>query len=100
MSRQYEWMLYYARVKTAHTDYISTELSLKAICTDVLAEYRNTAEEQKINIMNEVKDIKVFTDKNGLLFILRQLLSNAVKYKDKDAAKSFILLQSWRYFIA
>lgn len=95
MQEDIERMLYYTRVKTTHRDYIFTELSLKDICTDVLAEYRNTTEEQKIDIRNEVEDIKVFTDKNGLRFILRQLLSNAVKYKDKDAEKSFILLQSF-----
>lgn len=94
MQEDIEQMLYYARLKASHTDYIFAEISLQDICDDVLEEYKNITKEQEINVINEVEDIKIFTDKNGLLFILRQLLSNAVKYKNKNVANSFILLYS------
>lgn len=90
MQEDIERMLYYARVKSDHLDYLFSNILLEEICEDLLDEYKILIDEQKISINNNVKNIQVFSDKKGLLFILRQILSNAIKYKDMEKENSFI----------
>lgn len=90
MQEDIERMLYYARVKSDHLDYLFSNIFLEEICEDLLDEYKILIDEQKISINNNVKNIQVFSDKKGLLFILRQILSNAIKYKDMEKENSFI----------
>ncbi|WP_315081822.1 sensor histidine kinase [uncultured Clostridium sp.] len=92
MQEDIERMLYYARVKSEHLDYIFTKISLDEICKDVIDEYKNLIEEQKIIINNEVGNIQVLSDKKGLLFVLRQVLSNSIKYMDREEFNPFIIL--------
>lgn len=92
MQEDIERMLYYARVKSEHLDYIFTKISLNEICKDVVDEYKNLIEEQKITINNEVENIQVLSDKKGLLFVLRQVSSNSIKYKDREEVNPFITL--------
>jgi len=94
MQEDIERVLYYARVKSEHLDYIFTEISLDEICRDVVDEYKNLIEEQKITINNEVGNIHVLSDKKGLLFVLRQVLSNSIKYMDREEFNPFITLLS------
>lgn len=94
MQEDIERMLYYSRVKADHLDYIFSEISLKEICNDVLGEYKNLIEEEKIVINNEVGDEKAFSDKKGLSFVLRQILSNSIKYTDKEKGQPFITLST------
>lgn len=92
MQEDVERMLYYARIKAEHLDYLFTQISLNEICKDVVDEYKNLIEEQKITINNEVGNIQVLSDKKGLLFILRQVLSNSIKYRDREEVNPFITL--------
>lgn len=92
MQEDIERMLYYSRVKSEHLDYIFTQISLDEICKDVVDEYKNLIEEQKITINNEVGNIQVLSDKKGLLFVLRQVLSNSIKYRDREESNPFIAL--------
>ncbi|MCC3865228.1 sensor histidine kinase [Terrisporobacter petrolearius] len=90
MQEDIERMLYYARVKSDHLDYLFSNILLDEICEDLLDEYKILIDEQKISINSNVKNIQVFSDKKGLLFILRQILSNAIKYKDMEDENFFI----------
>lgn len=92
MQEDIERILYYARVKAEHLDYIFTPISLCEICNDVIGEYKSLIEEQKINIKNEVENIQVISDKKGLSFIIRQILSNSIKYRDIENENPFISL--------
>ncbi|WP_053955038.1 sensor histidine kinase [Inediibacterium massiliense] len=94
MQEDIERVLYYARVKSEHLDYIFTEISLDEICKDVIDEYKSLIEEQKITIKNVVENIKVFSDKKGLSFVLRQVLSNCIKYRAREEVSSFITLST------
>ena len=90
MQEDIERMLYYSRIKSEHLDYIFQNLSLDEVCEDILDEYKILIDEQKIKINNNVKGMKVLSDKKGLLFILRQILSNSIKYQDMEKQNSFI----------
>ena len=92
MQEDIERMLYYARLKSSHTDYFFTKLSLDELCGDVIEEYGILMQEEKIEIVNNLKELFVFSDKKGLLFLLRQVFSNAVKYKKYNGCSSFIMI--------
>lgn len=90
MQEDIERMLYYSRVKAEHLDYLFSNILLDEICTDIIDEYKILLDEQKISINNRVENIMVFSDKKGILFILRQIFSNCIKYKDKEKTDYFI----------
>lgn len=91
MQEDIERMLYYARLKSARSDYFFTKLSLEDICNEVIEEYDILLQEQKMKILTEIKDMSVLSDKKGLLFIIRQIISNAIKYKKQGENPSFIM---------
>lgn len=91
MQEDIEQMLYYARLKSARSDYFFTKLSLEDICNEVIEEYDILLQEQKMKILTEIKDMSVLSDKKGLLFIIRQIISNAIKYKKQGEHPSFIM---------
>lgn len=86
MQENVERMLYYARLKSANTDYLFERLSLPQICGEVIAEYDILLQEQRIRVENQISDVQVIADRKGLDFCIRQVLSNAIKYmKPEDS---------------
>lgn len=85
-----ERMLYYARLKSASSDYFFKELSLKEICDEVVEEYDILLKEENIYTVIEIKDLQVISDKKALLFLIRQIISNSIKYKKVNEENSFI----------
>ena len=80
MQEDVERMLYYARLKSANTDYLFERLSLRQICSEIIGEYEILLEEQQIIAENNVADVQVVADRKGLDFCIRQVVSNAIKY--------------------
>ena len=91
-----ERMLYYARIKNVCTDYVFEQVSLSDICGEVLCGYENLLKEQKIRVINEVEDLHVLSDKKGLSFLIRQAVSNSLKYAGQKAEASFLKLYTKR----
>ena len=94
MQDDIERMLYYARLKSARNDYFFRELSLENICTDVIDEYKILLQEYEINVILDIMDYHVVTDKKGVQFILKQIISNAIKYKNTEINNSQIRIYS------
>ncbi len=89
-----ERMLYYARLKAAHNDYFFKDISLKESCTEVIEEYKVILQEQSIAMILELEDYNVVSDKRGIQFIIRQIISNSVKYKNAEVSESYIYITS------
>ncbi|MGL5480004.1 MAG: sensor histidine kinase, partial [Clostridium sp.] len=87
-----ERMLYYARLKSTSSDYIYKELSLRECCVEVLEEYTEVLKEKDIEVNLEVFDYIIASDKRGLEFIIRQIISNSIKYTDSEIEKSKIII--------
>lgn len=85
-------VLYYSRVKAEHVDYNMKKENIKLICDDVLLNYRALIDENNIEVYNELDDVEVLTDKNGISFIINQIISNAIKYKNNKLSNSYIKL--------
>ena len=91
-----ERMLYYARIKNVCTDYVFEKVSLSYICGELLCGYENLLKEQKIRVINEVEDLNVLSDRKGLSFLIRQAVSNSVKYARQKTEASFLKLYTER----
>lgn len=91
-----ERILYYARLRNACTDYVFEKVSLPYLCGEVLDGYENLLKEEKIRVINEVKDLSVLSDRKGLSFLFRQAVGNSIKYTDPEADLPFIKLYTER----
>lgn len=73
-------MLYYARVKGTTKDYLFEQVELGECMEEVLEDYKPLLEEKGFRIRSLTGENIVFTDCRGILFLLGQAVSNAVKY--------------------
>lgn len=84
MQEDIERMLYYARLKAARSDYFFKELQLKSLCTEVVEEYEILLQEQGVKVKLDLENFHILSDKKGVQFIIRQIISNAIKYKNPN----------------
>lgn len=73
-------MLFYARVKGARKDYLFAYTSIRACIEDVLEDYGPLLEEKQFQTQICLHEDMVYTDRRGLSFLLKQIVSNSVKY--------------------
>lgn len=73
-------MLYYARVKGTTKDYLFEQVELGECMEEVLEDYKPLLEEKGFRVSSLAGENIVFTDRRGILFLLGQAVSNAVKY--------------------
>lgn len=92
-------LLEWAMVQTNSIAFHPKMHILADICDEIVALYRNQSAEKKISLVTDVSpDIKVYADLNMIHIVLRNLVSNAVKYTNAGgkitvsavAAPSFI----------
>lgn len=81
-------MLTYARMQSAKVDFYWEFLSIKELWQEITEEYMSLLEEKGIVTGTEGEDVEIFTDRKGFLFLLRQAVSNAIKYQDVQKAVS------------
>ena len=65
------------------------ELSLKEVVENAVKANAKSLIGNKIKIKIENLDQKIFSDEKWVLFILNQVISNAIKYKKEEAEISF-----------
>ena len=75
-----EQALYYARSNSVEKDYLVKELNLKDMVQKAVRSNARIMISNKIKISMNNLDQKIFSDEKWLLFILNQIISNAVKY--------------------
>lgn len=94
MQEDIDRMLYYARLKSTFNDYFFKDILLKEICTEVIEEYKIILQEKGINVILNIEDYKVLSDKRGLEFIIRQIISNSIKYINIELSNPQIFITS------
>lgn len=77
-------MLYYARLKSSTKDYRFEDLALRDCLEEVLGDYAPLLEEKGFVILNGLRSETAYTDRRGLIFLLGQIVSNAVKYSTEN----------------
>ena len=79
-----EQVLFYARSSTVERDYIIKKIPLKNSINSVIRKNANILIEKRVKIQLEDIEKKVYCDSKWIEFILQQIISNLVKYMDKD----------------
>lgn len=82
-----ERILYYARLQADHPDIRIGRFWLDECVREALAEYRPFLEENHILLSRRLARAEVDSDCKIVLFLLSQILSNAVKYADAKDGK-------------
>lgn len=80
MQESVDQMLFYARLKSARKDYLFETLPIRIYMEECLEDYKPLLDEKQFDVHCCLQDENVYTDQRGLLFLLRQIINNAVKY--------------------
>jgi hypothetical protein len=80
-----DMVLTYIRLGSNQTDFVIQEYDIDAIIRQAIHKYAQQFIRRKIRLIYEPTPMKVLTDEKWLLFILEQLLSNAIKYTPKGS---------------
>lgn len=86
-------MLYYARLTGEKKDYCFAQIPLGELVEEVLEDYRPLLEERRLTVSLEGGEQTIFTDRRGMLFLLSQIVSNAVKYSKPDSSLEITLTE-------
>lgn len=81
-----EQILYFSRLGAVHKDYYWEPLSIVNICKEAVEDNSTLLEEAGFHIEYPYEDYEVVSDKKGFMFILGQVISNSVKYSDKETS--------------
>ncbi|MGI6741381.1 MAG: sensor histidine kinase [Brevefilum sp.] len=79
-----EQILYFSRLGATHKDYFLEPLSILSLCKESIEDNLTLLEESGFAIEFSGEEYEVVSDKKGLMFILGQIISNSVKYSEKQ----------------
>ena len=82
-----EQALFYARSNTVEKDYYIKKVNLKEIVNSSIIKNKRNLIQNKINIDAHDINTIVYTDHKWCMFILSQIIQNAVKYSKEDSKK-------------
>ena len=77
-----EMVLCYLRLDSDSTDYVIREYDLDGIVKQAVKKFAGQFIRRKIRLAYDPVDKKVLTDEKWLLFVLEQVISNALKYTE------------------
>lgn len=80
-----EMVLGYLRLNSETSDYVFQEYKLDAIIKQAVHKYASQFVRKRIRLRYEPTEITALTDEKWLLFIIEQLLSNAIKYTQEGS---------------
>lgn len=78
-------LLQYVRIETMHADLLLQQYPLFGIVKQAVKYFARVFVSKRIALQMTESDVIVVTDKKWLLFVLKQILSNALKYTDQGS---------------
>ena len=83
-----EQALFYARSNTVEKDYIINKTNLKEIVNGAILKNKTTLINEKVSLeLSNLKEEVVYTDSKWAIFIINQIIQNAIKYSKKENKK-------------
>lgn len=79
-----EQSLFYARSGSVNKDFIIKKLKLEKVINNSIKKYSKLLIKNKIKIIKNNLDIFIYSDDKWLEFIIGQIISNSIKYFNKD----------------
>lgn len=86
-------MLFYARLKATHKDYLFEFIDLQTCIEESLEDYQSLLDEKGFQVYMGVSQVQVYTDRRGLSFLLNQAISNAVKYSNPQEISKMLWIE-------
>lgn len=86
-----EMVLSYIRLGSNENDFVIKEYDLDNIVRQAIRKYAPLFIRKKINLDFKPTNFKVLTDEKWLVFVIEQLLSNAIKYTNKGKISIYSL---------
>lgn len=77
-------ILYYARLQAGHKDYNFTRFRVDECADEVLTDFAPIAEERHVVFRTDMSPAEVVSDRKVFVFMLSQLVGNAIKYSDPE----------------
>ena len=77
-----EMVLCYLRLDSSSTDYVFRDIDLDDVIKQVLKKYAGLFIRKKISLRYDSTGVTIVSDEKWLLFVIEQVLSNALKYTD------------------
>lgn len=75
-------VLYYVRQESSEKDYLIKKTDLKKVVTSVALKNKDQLLEGKISLLADDLSGEVYTDSKWLEFVIDQIISNAIKYRN------------------
>lgn len=82
-----EQVLYYIRSEVPQNDYVIGECSLKKAVDTAIRDNRDILILNQFLLEEHVRDVTILTDEKWLVFMLGQIISNSVKYTQRENKK-------------
>ncbi len=83
-----EQALFYARSNAVEKDYVINKTNLKEIVNGAILKNKTILLNEKVSIeLTNLKDEEIYTDSKWAIFIINQIIQNAIKYSKKDDKK-------------
>ena len=80
-----EQALFYARSNAVERDYIINKTNLKEVVNGAILKNKTTLLNEKVSIeLTNLKNEEIYTDSKWAIFIINQIIQNAIKYSKKD----------------
>ncbi|MGV2966525.1 sensor histidine kinase [Paenibacillus sp. AGC30] len=86
--------LYMTRLPALESDFVLERVSLHRLAAEEIRELAPWCMEKNLAVSIEGEDVMVVTDRKWCRFILRQLLTNAIKYSPSGKAITFMTVMS------
>ena len=86
-----DMVLCYLRLDSSSTDYLIRKYDLDAILRQAVRKFASQFIRRRIKLVYEPTGFSVLTDEKWLLFVLEQLLSNAIKYTKSGGTVSITM---------
>lgn len=86
-----DMMLQYLRLDSQNTDYVLQEYKLKSIVNQAVKYHARSFISKGIAVKIDVaENCSVVTDEKWMVFVLKQLVSNAIKYTEKGCVSVYV----------
>lgn len=83
-----EQALFYARSNAVEKDYVINKTNLKEIVNGAILKNKTILLNEKVSIeLTNLKDEEIYTDSKWAIFIINQIIQNAIKYSKKNDKK-------------
>lgn len=80
-------LLQWSKIETIRSKFVPESFEINTVIHDAISLYRTTAEQKDITIHNNIDEkISVYADKQMINVVMRNLISNAIKFSHKESA--------------